>query len=84
MHRVPASKAREQLADILNRVAFKGDRVVLHRHGKNVAAVVSVEDLEILEEIEDRYDVEAVRRARAEGGPNIPWKLLKAEMKSGR
>jgi prevent-host-death family protein len=78
MHRVPASKARERLADILNRVAFKGERVVLHRHGKNVAAMISVDDLELLEELEERLDLEAVRRARAEGGARIPWERLKA------
>ena len=39
-HRLPTSKAREQFADLLNEVAFKGHRVLLHRHGKDVAAYV--------------------------------------------
>ncbi len=79
MTRIPASKAREQFADILNDVSFRGERVVLHRHGKDVAAIVSVEDLALLEELEDRYDVEAARAALGEPGANIPWDQLKGE-----
>src|SRR5882672_9250954 len=49
--RIPATEAREKLADILNDVAFRGERVLLERHGKSIAAVVSVEDLELLERL---------------------------------
>jgi prevent-host-death family protein len=79
-HRLPASKAREQFADILNEVAYKGERVLLHRRGKDVAAVVSAADLALLEALEDQMDVEAVREALKEGGPNIPWQQLKTEV----
>jgi prevent-host-death family protein len=79
-HRLPASKAREQFADILNDVAYKGERVLLHRRGKDVAAVVSADDLALLEALEDHMDVEAVREALEEGGPNIPWQQLKTEI----
>ena len=80
MERVPASKAREQLADILNRVSVRGDRVVLHRHGKDVAALVPVEDLRLLQALEDRLDVEAVREALAESDERLPWKEVKASL----
>ncbi|MCR4341557.1 MAG: type II toxin-antitoxin system Phd/YefM family antitoxin [Gemmatimonadaceae bacterium] len=66
MTRLSASAVRDTLGDTLNRVAFKGERIVLERHGEAVAALVSVEDLELLEELEDRLDVEAVRVAREE------------------
>lgn len=79
-HRLPATKAREKFADILNDVAFKGERVLLHRHGKDVAAVISAEDLALLEALEDRADLDAVREALAETAPNIPWKQLKTEL----
>ncbi len=80
MTRLPASKAREQFADVINRVTYRGERVVLERRGKGVAALVPVEDLELLEALEDRLDVAAARAALAEKGPNIPWSRLKAEL----
>jgi prevent-host-death family protein len=80
MTRVPATKARERLAEILNKVAYGDERVVLHRHGSDIAAVISMEDLKRLEELEDRYDLDLMREARNEPGPNIPWEQLKAEL----
>ncbi len=47
---LPASDARAGLSEILNRVAFGGERIVLERHGRNVAAVVPMADLARLEE----------------------------------
>lgn len=55
MFRVPASKMREKFADILNEVAFRNARVVLHRHGKDLAAMISIEDLQRLQMLEHRY-----------------------------
>ena len=80
MTRLPASKAREQFADVINRVTYRRERVVLERRGKGVAALVPVEDLELLEALEDKLDVAAARAALAENGPNIPWSRLKAEL----
>ena len=82
MARVSASKARTDLADILNRVAYKGERVLLHRRGKNVAAVVSLEDFSLLEELEDRIDLEEARAALAEVKKKgtIPWEKIKADL----
>jgi prevent-host-death family protein len=79
-YRMAASKAREKLAEIVNEVAFGGKRLRLQRHGKDVVAVISIEDLELLEELEDRYDGELVDAALAEGGPTIPWRQLQAEL----
>ncbi len=79
-NRLPASKARERFAEILNDVSVRGDRVVLERHGKTVAAVISVADLELLEALEDKYDIDSAREALAESGRRIPWKDLKQRL----
>lgn len=80
MTKLPASEARKRFAAILNEVEFKGERVVLDRHGKPVAAVVPMEDLELLQRLEDRYDLEAARAALRESGPYVAWEDIKAEL----
>jgi prevent-host-death family protein len=76
--KLTTSTARTEFADILNRVAYAGERVILHRHKKPVAALVPIEDLEILEQIEDRADLDEVRKRLKE--PAIPWSKIKKEL----
>jgi prevent-host-death family protein len=47
---VPVTRARADLSDLVNRVAYGGERIALTRHGRPVAAIVSAEDLRRLEE----------------------------------
>ncbi len=61
-------EVRDNLADALNRVAYGGERVVLARRGKGVAALVSMEDLQLLQQMEDRADVRAARKALKDKG----------------
>lgn len=39
-------EARNQFADLINRVAYGKERVILTRRGKALVAVVPIEDLE--------------------------------------
>ena len=75
MTSVPISEAREHLADLGNRVSIRGERVLVERRGKNLFALVPVEDLELLERLEDEMDLEAIRAARKE--PSIPFAKVK-------
>ncbi len=59
---------RNNLADAINRVAYAGERIILERRGKGVAALVSVEDLELLQRLEDESDIKAARKALKEKG----------------
>ena len=61
-------EARDNLAEVINRVAYGGERVVLKRRSKGVVALVAIEDLRRLEELEDRADVNAALKARKEKG----------------
>jgi len=47
-------------------VAFGRERVVVKRRGKEVAAVVPIDDLRLLEELEDWIDLADARAALAE------------------
>jgi prevent-host-death family protein len=64
--RVSASVAREKFADIVNRVEYRGERVILHRHNRDVAVVIPIEDLELLQRIEDRMDIKDALKALQE------------------
>ena len=81
MARLPASKVRANLADTLNRVAYRGERIVLYRHGKDLAAVVPISDYELLEKLEDKLDVEAAMKALAESEKRIPYDQVRHELR---
>ena len=75
-------KARENFSDLVNRSAYGKERVVLTRRGKGVAAVVPIEDLNLLEAIEDRLDLEDIEKALAdpENKGAIPWDRVKKDL----
>lgn len=76
-------EARDRFSDLINRAAYGKARVVLTRRGKPLVAVVPVEDVALLEkllqELEDRRDVEAAREALKETGSE-PWEAVKARL----
>ena len=75
---IPISEAREHLADLGNRVSLRGERLIVERRGKNLFALVSMEDVELLERLEDEMDLEAIRAAKKE--PSIPFAKVKKEL----
>ena len=76
MTRYAMGEARKQLTDIVSRVAYGGERIAIGRRNKNLAVLVSVEEAALLEEIEDRMDVKAARKALAAGGTPIPLSAI--------
>jgi prevent-host-death family protein len=67
-------KAREKFSEIVNTVAIKGERVILLSKNKPKAAIVSLKDLEVLE---DRSVTKAKRLARIERVRKIRRRLAK-------
>ena len=84
MTRLTASQLREDLATAINRVAFAGERIILRRNKKDVAALVPIEDLALLEKLEDRLDYEDAEKVLAEmeksGEKPIPWDEAKKQL----
>lgn len=78
--RVSVSHAREAFAELVNRVAYQHDRVLIARRGRPIAAVVPIEDVEALEELEDEFDRRAVEEALTEGGEPIAWEQVEKEL----
>jgi prevent-host-death family protein len=54
--RVSAAQAKATLSTLLSEVAYGGRRVIIERHGKPVAALVSMEELERLEQAKGSMD----------------------------
>ena len=75
--RLNAGQVLAAFAEAVNRANFAGERTVIHRHGKDVAALVSVEDLKTLEALEGRLDLEGARQIMKKPGRLIPWEKVK-------
>ncbi len=78
--KISTADARKNFADIVNKVAYGNELIILTRRGRDVAALVSIDELELLQKIEDHIDIEDAKRALAEPGDNIlakeVWKQL--------
>ena len=77
---ISTADARKHFADIVNKVAYGNEPIILTRRGREVAALVSIDELELLQQIEDYIDIEDAKKALAEPGENISaqevWKKL--------
>ncbi len=82
MTRMTVTAARENFSDVINRVAYRRERVCLERSGKDVACLVSVEEARLLDLIEDRLDLDDALAALAEvdNEGSVSWDDLKAEL----
>jgi len=83
---ISTADARMNFSDIVNKVAYGNESVVLTRRGKNVAALISMEELELLQRIEDYLDIKDANAAISEQGESISaedtWKILGACLKT--
>ena len=82
MKQVTTVDARAQFSDIINRAAFGKERVTLTRRGKEIVAVVPIEDMKLLEALEDKIDLDEARMALAEAKKKgtISWDKVKTEL----
>lgn len=71
MHKtITTADARKNFADIVNTVAYGNEPVVLTRRGQKIAALISMEELDLLQRIEDYIDIEDAKKALEEPGKN--------------
>lgn len=77
---ITTADARKNFADIVNTVAYGKEPVVLTRRGQEIAALISIEELQLLQKIEDHIDIEEAKKALEDPGENISadafWKKL--------
>jgi prevent-host-death family protein len=81
MRRLNVVELKNSLGEVLNRAEYQGERIIVHRRGKDSAAIISIEDLRLferlLENAEDRLDIEAARVALAESDERIPYEAFR-------
>ncbi len=83
MNELAISQARDEFADLVNRVAFGKERIVIKRRGKAIVAMIPFEDLEILQDLEDEIDRRIVSEVLDDPdgeGRRIPWEDVKREL----
>lgn len=77
---ISTADARKSFSDIINQVNYGQEQVLLTRRGKEVAAIVSVGELKLLQKIEDFVDIEDAQKALASHGDNVPAKEVWAQL----
>lgn len=81
MKRYSMAEARQNLTDIVSRVAYGGERIKIGRRNKDLAVLVPIEDADLLERLEDEEDVKAAKRVLKKGGPYMDWEEAKRLLK---
>ena len=78
--KISTADARKKFSNIVNRVAFGKESIILTRRGEELAAMVAMDELRLLQELEDRIDIADAMKAIKEPGEDIPaeqfWKKL--------
>ena len=80
MTTISMSEIRLKLSELANRVIYGGERVVVEKNNKPAFAMVSMEDMELLERLEDEIDIKAAEEALKEGD-FTPWEDIKKELR---
>lgn len=82
MNEVSTAEARGNLAEVVNRTAYGGERFVVTRHGKALVAIVPVEDATLLDRLRtfvEARDFEGALREVARAG-TVPWDEVRREL----
>ena len=82
MDTVNVSQLKESLSEYLNRAAYGQERIIVSSRGKPKAAVIGLQDLERLEELEDALAARDTV-AEYERGETVPLSQLIAELEAG-
>ena len=67
MTTVKVSEFRSDISDYANKVAYAGERICVERNNKPLFAVVPIDDMRLLEQLEDQMDLELAKEALKKG-----------------
>ena len=60
---INATEAHANFQDLIDRAEYRGERILIQRHGKSVVAIIGLDDLKLLEAVEDAIDSAQLRPA---------------------
>jgi prevent-host-death family protein len=74
--------AKENFTDLINHVSHSKERVILTRRGKDLVAIIPLEDLQFLDNTQDQHDLrEAIDALKeAKNGGSITLEQLKDDL----
>jgi prevent-host-death family protein len=84
MLKVSVAQAREELAELLNRVHYQGLRVAITRRGNAIAAIIPMAQLLEYQALEDRHDLQDAMQADPERDGAVPLEQVMAEIRARR
>lgn len=64
-------EAKEEFNELISRASHNKERIIITRRGKDIAAIIPIEDLILLQASQNQYDLhdamEALKEARNQG-----------------
>lgn len=82
MKHVTTAEVRKNMAELVNRAAYGGERFVVTRHGKELVGIVPLEDVGLLDRLRGlvakREFASALREIAEEG--TVPWDEVRREL----
>ncbi len=82
MKKIAIGDLRQEIAEVVNESVYRSERSIITRHSKPVAAIVPMEDLELLNALEDAILLDEAKAALADYNKNggVDWEKLKKEV----
>jgi len=82
MKRITTAEARKDLADLLNRAAYGKERFVVTRHGKELVAIVPLEEVTLLDRLRALLSRKEFERAleEMEGDDTVAWDDVRRDL----
>jgi prevent-host-death family protein len=72
--------ARTKLGELVNRAVYGQEPVIITEHGREVAAIISVEELTALRAAADAADLRLAQRVAGSGDPGVSHEAVMAAM----
>ena len=67
--------AKEEFSELINRVSHHKERIILTRRGKEIAAIIPIDDFHLLQSSQNKHDLEeavdALKEARHKGTTSL-------------